>query len=425
MAGPWCGLTFCLLILLAQSPFCAAWLDDGHMLVGGIAKYVMTHQMDGGKTAVEALEAVLRGWEYQYPGLSSLVTAPIWPDHIKCTKDVGHCRGGWRHEGLRVFDAWHSINVPLNPLDVALPENVHESINAQWLLEHANKTLMELGRKQDKGTIFSWNFMLRFLMHVYRDIHQPLHACTLYNSQFANGDKGGNDVKIKVAIGEGMGYSPPSLHTLWDAAGGPLQRLWPQHTEEDVLCEALEHKDHIRQAMASPEARILDFKDIIAESHQFCEQHVYTEFLKTDGALPYQPSDDYIHQTAAISYGRIIIAGVRLAQLLMPIADNAISMQARETPQKTPEPVEEPQNAADAETTALLGVDEDGAAMWKAMCGLLVLAVLCLSVMVAWLGWRQAWCVREARLKAEMLNIIQMAAARPDRNVGALQAIDR
>lgn len=33
---------------------------------------------------------------------------------------------------------------------------------------------------------------LRFLIHMVGDIHQPLHAATLYSNEFPRGDLGGN-----------------------------------------------------------------------------------------------------------------------------------------------------------------------------------------------------------------------------------------
>ena len=34
--------------------------------------------------------------------------------------------------------------------------------------------------------------MLRFLIHVIGDIHQPLHASTFFSDEYPDGDMGGN-----------------------------------------------------------------------------------------------------------------------------------------------------------------------------------------------------------------------------------------
>ena len=53
--------------------------------------------------------------------------------------------------------------------------------------------------------------MLRFLIHLIGDIHQPLHNTSLVNSQFPKGDKGGNLFLIKTRL-----KSVKDLHTFWD-----------------------------------------------------------------------------------------------------------------------------------------------------------------------------------------------------------------
>ena len=40
--------------------------------------------------------------------------------------------------------------------------------------------------------------MLVLLMHIIGDVHQPLHASIYYSPFFINGDRGGNDFKIKA-----------------------------------------------------------------------------------------------------------------------------------------------------------------------------------------------------------------------------------
>jgi hypothetical protein len=43
--------------------------------------------------------------------------------------------------------------------------------------------------------------------HFVGDIHQPLHCVSLVNSQFPNGDRGGNDLKL---------VNGNNMHSLWD-----------------------------------------------------------------------------------------------------------------------------------------------------------------------------------------------------------------
>ncbi len=53
--------------------------------------------------------------------------------------------------------------------------------------------------------------MMRYLIHILGDIHQPLHSSSLFNDQFSNGDQGGNLFLIKYS------ESIENLHKLFDS----------------------------------------------------------------------------------------------------------------------------------------------------------------------------------------------------------------
>jgi hypothetical protein len=56
------------------------------------------------------------------------------------------------------------------------------------------------------------SMMMRYLVHVIGDVHQPLHASALYNDGlFVNGDEGGNLFKIQFKD------HIDNLHKLWDS----------------------------------------------------------------------------------------------------------------------------------------------------------------------------------------------------------------
>ena len=54
------------------------------------------------------------------------------------------------------------------------------------------------------------SYALRLIVHYMGDIMQPLHCETHYDSEFPEGDKGGNDVPLKYH------YDVDELHALWD-----------------------------------------------------------------------------------------------------------------------------------------------------------------------------------------------------------------
>lgn len=63
---------------------------------------------------------------------------------------------------------------------------------------------------------FEKSLLMRYLIHVLGDIHQPLHASTLVNEQFPNGDQGGNLFLIKYS------ENIENLHKLFDSGADKL-----------------------------------------------------------------------------------------------------------------------------------------------------------------------------------------------------------
>ena len=52
---------------------------------------------------------------------------------------------------------------------------------------------------------------LRLVIHLFGDLHQPLHNLDVVNPSFPDGDKGGNDYPLKYH------YDVDELHALWDS----------------------------------------------------------------------------------------------------------------------------------------------------------------------------------------------------------------
>lgn len=56
---------------------------------------------------------------------------------------------------------------------------------------------------------------LRFIIHFVGDIHQPLHCASRVSAAKPDGDRGGNDVKLKVRQPNGT-LKDTNLHSYWD-----------------------------------------------------------------------------------------------------------------------------------------------------------------------------------------------------------------
>jgi hypothetical protein len=54
--------------------------------------------------------------------------------------------------------------------------------------------------------------MIRYILHVVGDMHQPLHNSAFFNETFPKGDLGGNLMKVVLQNGTTV-----NLHAYWDA----------------------------------------------------------------------------------------------------------------------------------------------------------------------------------------------------------------
>ena len=53
---------------------------------------------------------------------------------------------------------------------------------------------------------------LAWVFHLVGDVHQPLHTAQLFTSEYPDGDRGGNEICVRVAADR----TPLNLHDLWD-----------------------------------------------------------------------------------------------------------------------------------------------------------------------------------------------------------------
>jgi S1/P1 Nuclease len=70
---------------------------------------------------------------------------------------------------------------------------------------------------------------LAWLFHLVGDIYQPLHTAQLFTVEYLEGDRGGNDICVRVT----QAGQPMDLHRFWDGvitSSSTLTRLRNQAT---------------------------------------------------------------------------------------------------------------------------------------------------------------------------------------------------
>jgi hypothetical protein len=152
---------------------------------------------------------------------------------------------------------------------------------------------------------------LRSLIHLVGDVHQPLHCASRYTREHPQGDRGGNDFKIR-----GVWLGPEqikNLHAYWDSGIGLFARV------ERPLTPAGRRRiknlaDRIESACrreSLPELREKEFRSWVYESHQAAVESAYDGLREN-----WKPSPDYVRQARLVARRRVTLAGYRLADLL-------------------------------------------------------------------------------------------------------------
>lgn len=210
---------------LAALPLAWAWWDNGHMLVAEVARQQLN------ENEVKIINGLLEDWSEEFPGTSDLVTAAVWPDQLKCGSHSTICPRD-QLENIHLFDPWHFDERPYNPDGLKLPD-----CTDQWMPNpSASFTLTSaMVSMSSSNSRFTFNFMLRWVLHLVGDIHQPLHTANGYFNDASHGylpygDRGGNRIPVVSSCGAN------NLHFYWDSAACEYLQNWsPDFPERPAL----------------------------------------------------------------------------------------------------------------------------------------------------------------------------------------------
>ena len=220
-----------LIVALGAPARVLAWNDSGHMLAALLIHDRLQPAQRG--QLVSILESHPRLAQDLLPGRPRnaeagawlFAAAARWPDQVRrfahLTSDAERDRLVSRYHRSR----WHYINLPtfLSATDrqALLPLRVNDGLtltagvpvelmNVVQAVEHLERSWPHQ-RDAERAVTLCW------LLHLYADVHQPLHATALFSTPaFPEGDRGGNEITVSRRL---------NLHGYWDALLG-TDRRW-------------------------------------------------------------------------------------------------------------------------------------------------------------------------------------------------------
>ncbi len=256
-----------------------AWTGTGHMITAQIAYWQLSNEA---RAEADRLIALLAQFE---PRADHAVPASVWMDDLKST-------------GFRAMNTWHYINIPHNAGALTEVPPARDE-NVVWAIEEATETF-----ENPRATDFNKAFMLRILLHLVGDIHQPLHTVGRCTQEHPGGDRGGNDFRILD------GREDISLHFYWDRTADLFPRVraadWrqaiPALSRQVTLRVPKENLPTWQETSPAAWAR---------ESFHLAVHDVYP------GLEPLtSPSEAYTAHAQSVIVERLALGGYRLGALL-------------------------------------------------------------------------------------------------------------
>ena len=188
-------IALAIVFLAVLVPTYAYW-STGHMIISRIA-FEEIRKKD--PALLEKIQKEIDSMkQYSKEDKHSFVESAVWADDNKGV--------AWT-----AFNDWHFVDTPIKTPDFK-GETEFERMNATWAIYEMKKTLNNKNKPSFDSSL-ALSFAWRYLIHLVGDIHQPLHASTLYSKEFPNSDRGGNSFKVNYPKDKQI----TNLHALWDA----------------------------------------------------------------------------------------------------------------------------------------------------------------------------------------------------------------
>jgi len=307
----------CIVALLSVALTTAAWgwSMGGHRVTGVMAARSLAatapqavaaiHAIMQSHPAAAAFEARMREAGDQPGARSERLFAEMaqWPDEVRSGPLKAYHRGDW-----------HTIDLPFSAQNYNPPREAHiADVNLLGALQENLRIAADnTAPAAERAVALCWIF------HLLGDLHQPLHAASLYSPLFPDGDRHGTRFFVRPPHGE----DAVSLHYYWDSIIQRSQNM-ADVTRTATQLQALHPRDAFDEMQQRPYRGIASVRGwIVDESHRLAVSEGYRDGQLAGAAErrhAVRLSEAYAARAQAVGARRMALAAERLAEVLRAI----------------------------------------------------------------------------------------------------------
>jgi len=247
---------------------------EGHHVIALIA---MADLRSRSLAAATAVQNILNA------GNRDLLEAATFPDDIRNSQP--------QTKPFHFVDIPFEEGGPVNPRLPNAPHVISQIVEVSAFLKSRR------GTDQEKVDALSW------LIHLFGDIHQPMHCIERISDEHPAGDRGGNSFKLRG--------NARNLHSLWDSSVD-----FGSAGEEEL---ALSITDEHSRASLVNDLQVTNVEAWARASFKLAKRFAYS--IRENPANPPRPTAAYLRKANEIGRRQAAIAGYRLSDRFTEIFD--------------------------------------------------------------------------------------------------------
>jgi len=270
------------------------------MLVAKIAEQELLKTIPEAFELAQNITSLLN--QFSHGKINSFTESAVWADDVKTFK-------------LNMMDPWHYIDVPLRLDDNDThPHIPHSDNDCIALMSKAMKALSHWSKPEIANlstNVFEKSLLLRYLVHVVGDVHQPLHAVELFDDvHFPKGDMGGNLFLIEYSA------NINNLHKFYDSGADMLPEFSRPLNSSSLLALNSIATNFTKEfpPNSTQVGNTTDFDEWVTEAFYLAKEFVYK-----NATYKANITEAYKKEAYQLIKHRIALGGYRLASLIEQI----------------------------------------------------------------------------------------------------------